>query len=140
MPRNPVEKNSVDWEARYGTTISGNLPKYKTKECVSDIITNTALSGIQVNFPWVTISDFHYYHFKCPYSTEAKTHFVRDTDRQSDTYWQMVTISGSPVSHTTTSGLMIRFSRGSKHGWLCVDPICPYYNDPANGGLPYFYT
>ena len=160
MPRNPVERNNVDWEDRYGTTISGNLPQYRDPatsagvECLEDILyaSSPVLSGatnleyIQTIFPWVTFRDFHYFSFRCPYSTESSTHYVRDTNRQSETYWQMISVSSEAVSHTTTDGLMIRYSRGSKHGWLCVDPICPYYKGTATtisgignvAGIPYF--
>lgn len=130
---------------------NGNLPTYKTKECVSTAIDEAALTQIQSYFPWVGIEDFHYYHVKCPFSTEAGVHFVKDSNPGSSTYFWAVDVEGSAVSHTVTSGFMIRFSRGSKHGWLCVDPNCPYYNGIASGttisgnvafnnsGVPYFY-
>jgi hypothetical protein len=131
--------------------IDGNLPTYKTKECVSTVISTADLSQIRAYFPWVGIEDFHYYHIKCPFSTEAGMHFVRDSNPTSPTYFWAVDVEGSAVSHTVTSGIMIRFSRGSKHGWLCVDPNCPYYNGNGAGttisgnvtfntsGVPYFY-
>lgn len=131
---------------------NGNLPEYKTKECVSTVIPETTITGvINSHFPWVGIEDFHYHHIKCPFSTEAGVHLVKDKDRSSPTYFMAVDVESSAVSHTVTSGFMIRFSRGSKHGWLCVDPNCPYYNGIASGttisggvafnssGTPYFY-
>ena len=130
---------------------NGNLPQYKTEECISTVITDAALSGIRVHFPWVGIEDFHYHHIKCPFSTEAGMHLVKNTDRSSPTYFMAVNVLGSAISHTVTSGFMIRHSKGSKHGWLCVDPTCPYYNGVASGttisgsvvfntsGSPYFY-
>jgi hypothetical protein len=142
MPRDPRQKCNRSWEDLYGTTASGNLPQYKTKECVSSVITELALNYIQGYFPWVGIEDFHYHHIKCPYSTEAGIHMVMDRNIGSPTYWQGIDVSSETLSHTTTSGFMIRFSRGSKHGWLCVDPNCPYYQGTVSGsikGRPYFY-
>lgn len=130
---------------------NGNLPQYKIKECVSTVISGPALTQIQAYFPWVGIEDFHYYHIKCPFSTEAGMHLVKDKNHSSPTYFWAVDVESSATSHTVTSGLMIRFSRGSKHGWLCVDPNCSYYNGIASGttisgnvvfntiGDPYFY-
>ena len=116
--------------------VDGNLPQHKIKDCVSTIIDDTTMSGIRDFFPWVGIEHFHYYHFKCPYSTESEVHYVRGSD------FLINDVVSEAVSHTSTSGLMIRHSRGVKHGWLCVDPICPYYNGTASGsiaGTPYFY-
>jgi len=139
MPRNPVEKCNTSFEDMYGSTTSGNLPTHKTKVCIENTVN---ISAVQAEFgEWISISDFHFYHMKCPYSTEAAWKFytidqewaawptyVRDTNRSSSTYWKMIPVaSGDRAAHTTTSGLMIRHSRGSKHGWLCVDPACPYY-------------
>jgi len=142
MPRNPVDRCNVSWEDRYGTTASGNLSTHKTKECVSNVVTVSGLAQINMHFPWVGIEDFHYYHMKCPYATEANMHYITDKTPGSATYWQAIDVSGEVANHTTTSGMMIRFSRGSKHGWLCVDPNCPYYQGTASGsikGRPYFY-
>ena len=125
MPRNPVEKCDTTFEDRYGSTTPGNLPTDKTKVCIENTIT---ISGVQAEFPWVTINDFHFYHLKCPYSNEATINYVRDIDTASATYWQMLEVApASRGNHTTTSGFMIKHSKGSKHGWLCVDPDCPYY-------------
>ena len=125
MPRNPVEKCDITFEDRYGSTTSGNLPTHKTKVCIEDTID---IGAVQAEFPWVSISDFHFYHMKCPYSNEATINYVRDINKASVTYWQMVEVAPiSKAAHTTTSGIMIRHSRGSKHGWMCVDPDCPYY-------------
>jgi len=122
MPRNPVEKCDTTFEDRYGSTTPGNLPTDKTKVCIENTVD---IDAVQAEFPWVTINDFHFYHLKCPYSTEATLNYVRDTNPASATYWQMVEVVAT--DHTTTSGLMIKYSKGSKHGWLCVDPDCPYY-------------
>jgi len=128
-----------------------NLPTYKTKDCVSTVVTDSNLSQIKIDFPWVGIEDFHYYHIRCPFSTQSGMHYVKDTDLTSSTYFMTVDVGESLTDHTLTSGLMIRFSRGSKHGWLCVDPNCPYYSGTASGttasgtkifttaGNPYFY-
>lgn len=138
MPRNPTEKCDISFEDMYGSTTSGNLPTHKTKVCIEDAVD---IDAVQAEFPWVSISDFHFYHMKCPYSNEAAWKYytidrvwaswetsVRDTNRASSTYWEMIPVApGDRSDHTTTSGLMIRYSRGSKHGWLCVDPDCPYY-------------
>ena len=138
MPRNPIKKCETTFEDRYGTTTSGNLPTHKTKVCVSTVITESDLQTIQAEFGvWITIADFHYYHIKCPYSTQADYNFVLDTDPSSSTYWQPLEVpGGSQSDHTTTSGIMIKHSRGSKYGWLCVDPACHYYQ---NYGKTYFY-
>ena len=134
MPRNPVEKCDITFEDRYGTTTSGNLPTHRTKVCIENTID---ISGVQAEFPWVNISDFHFYHMKCPYSNESVVNYVKDIDPNSSTYWQMVEIvPASRGDHTTTSGIMIRHSRGSKHGWMCVDPDCPYYQVNS---INYFY-
>ena len=129
----------------------GNLPTYKTKECVSSVVTSSNLSQIKSYFPWIGIEDFHYFHIKCPFSIQSKMHYVKDTDLGSSTYFMTVDVGESLTDHTLTSGLMVRHSRGSNHGWLCVDPNCPYYGGTASGttlsgtkvfttaGNPYFY-
>jgi len=142
MPRNPVDKKAVSWASRYGTTATNNLPQYYPEKYVSTIITPSKLVQIQAEFPWVDLDDFHNYHVKCPYATEANVHLVRDTIVGSDTYWQNTNVINEVESHTLTSGVMIRHSRGSKHGWLCVDPNCPYYQGTVSGsiaGSNYFY-
>ncbi len=139
MPRNPKDKCDTTWEEKYGTDLNGNLPQHKTKECVDDVID---LITIQSTFPWVSLADFHYHHFKCPYSIESNVHFIKDTDRNSFTYWQNKNVFTEAAAHVATGGLMIRFNRGSKYGWLCVDPECPYYKGTVSGstgGIPYFY-
>lgn len=133
MPRNPKEKCSVPWHVRYGTAsgVEGNLPEWKRTDCIGSKVD---LAAVQAEFPWVSIFDFHYYHMKCPYASEAELHYVRDIDKTSSDYWKR-NVLVSHVPHTTTSGMMIRQSRGSRHGWLCVDPDCPYY---ISNGRPYF--
>ena len=134
MPRLRSEKCSVSWEDRYGTTQSGNLPQYRTNENPCGVV----MSGITM--PGVSISDFHYHHIKCPYSTQADIHYVRDNDPFSPTYGQILTLSGGALTdHATTSGLMIKHNRGSKYGWLCVDDNCYYYTTLDVGGR-YFYS
>jgi len=140
MPRNPNDRCAVDWETRYGVDATGNLPTHRTKECLEDTID---LSTIQATFPWVGIQDFHYYHIKCPYSTEADVHLVRNVVNGSPTFWDNTNVISEAEIHTSTSGIMIRWSRGSKHGWLCVDPGCPFYEGTVSGsttsGVNYFY-
>lgn len=139
MPRDPRDRCSIGWNDRYGTTWSGNLPRHKTKECVEDAID---LPTIQAEFPWVGIEDFHFYHFKCPYATEASIHLRRDVSRSSLTYWQHINVANEAAAHAATSGIMIKYNRGSKYGWLCVDPECPYYKGTVSGstgGIPYFH-
>ena len=134
MPRNPIDRCEVTWEERYGTTSSGNFPTHKTKDCVESAID---LGTIQAEFPWVGLQDFHYYHFKCPYSNEADVHYVRDIDRTSPTYLSMELVMPiDRTNHVSTGGMMIRHARGSKHGWLCVDPVCSYY---VTNTTNYFY-
>ena len=142
MPRNPVEKCNITFEDRYGSTTSGNLPTNKN-ECIESLLGDPTISGsniwqIQQEFDWVTVNDFHFYHVKCPYSNESVVNYVKDTNPNSSTYWQMVEIvPASRGYHIITSGFMIRHSRGSKHGWMCVDPDCPYYQ---LNNINYFYT
>jgi len=139
MPRNPLDRCDVSWEDRVGTTASGNLPQYKVGVCIEDAVD---IVSVQTEFPWVDIRDFHFYHIKCPYATESNWHFVTDNDITSLTYWQAIDVSGEAVPHTATSGIMIRDVMGSKHGWSCVDPACPYYLGTAIGshkGVRYFY-
>jgi len=134
MPRDPRDKCDVGWDERYGTTWSGNLPQWERTVCIEDTID---LDAIQAEFPWVKYTDFHFYHKKCPYSNESSIHYVRDTDRSSATYWQLETVlGGDRTNHTSTDGMMIRYSRGSRHGWLCVDPDCSYY---LTNNTPYFH-
>jgi hypothetical protein len=139
MPRNPIEKHNVSWENRFGTTISGNLPGYKENTCIEDAID---LVSIQTEFPWVKLQDFHYYHIRCPYATESSFHFVMDMNRNSPTFWGSIDVSGEISAHTSTSGIMIKNAVGSRNGWTCVDPNCPYYLGTASGshrGVRYFY-
>lgn len=139
MPRNPKDKCNVPWWTRYGTAsgVEGNLPEWQRTDCIGYKVD---LSAVQSEFPWVSIFDFHYYHMKCPYSSEAALHYVRNLDESSPDYWKR-NVPVSHVPHTTTSGMMIRRSIGSRHGWMCVDPDCPYYQGTASGsikGRPYF--
>jgi hypothetical protein len=137
MPRNPVEKCNVTWENRYGTQHTGNLPQFIANEpwCNIDIDL--------ITMPGITLTDFHFHHIKCPYSTQSAVNYVRDSEIGSPTYWEMVPTSGSLADHTATSGIMVRWSRGAKHGHLCVDDACPYYLGTASGipysGTRYFY-
>jgi len=134
MPRNPIKKCDSSWEDRYGTTASGNLPRYKITECVESVVDLPAVwSG---GATWVRYTDFHYYHLKCPYSTESDLHYVRNIDRNDPNFWEYETLnSGSLAAHTATNAMMIRYVRGSKYGWLCVDPNCPYF---VSTGMRYF--
>jgi hypothetical protein len=137
MPRKPTEICEVTWEERYGTTTSGNLPTHKTKECISDTVD---INVVRAEFPWVRedYGNFKYYHFKCPYATEAEIHYARNNDRNDPNYWNFELVMPiNRASHTATGGLMIKHSRGSKHGWLCVDPVCPYY---VTNNTNYFYV
>lgn len=139
MPRDPRDRCDVSWEDRVGTTASGNLPQYIVGQCVEDVIDIVAVQAVT---PWVELSDFHFYHVKCPYSTETLWHFVLDTNPTSLTYWEAINVAGEVASHTSTGGFMIRHTRGSKNGWLCVDPACPVFLGTASGsysGMRYFY-
>jgi len=134
MPRNPKDRCNLSWEQRFGTTAIGNLPQYKINTCIEDTID---INTVQIEAPWVSLDDFHYHHIKCPYSIEASNHMVKGIN------WQFVDVESEAVSHTATSGIMIRYARGSKYGYLCVDPECPYYNGTVSGttvgGTWYFY-
>jgi len=129
--------NEIGWEAYYGTTHEGNLPQYKPDENLC----NVDMSGITM--PGVTLEDFHYYHVKCPYSTQAaqggKTTYVIDVSRSSSTYMQMIPVGINELTnHLFTKGLMIRRDSGSKYGHLCVDDSCYYYTTLVSG-TRYFY-
>ena len=145
MPRNPIEKCNVTWSQRYGTAsdVEGNLPEYKRTECVEDIVTLSG--GVWNAFPWVTYFDFHYHHVKCPFSNESENNYVRNIDPNDQNYWNLeLVMPEDRVNHINTDGMMIRYARGSKYGWLCVDPVCKYYLGTVTisgvqGGVPYFY-
>ena len=80
-----------------------------------------------ITMPGVRVSDFRVYHMICPFHTEPvgidALHLVRNTNPFSSNYWNYeVTVPpGQRSDHTATNGIMIRWSRGSKYGWLCVD-------------------
>lgn len=123
----------IGWKAYYGTTADGNLSQHKPDEnpCGVDIDA--------VTMHGVTLADFHYYHIKCPYSTQADYHYVRNMNPFDANYMQLEQIDlGEQTSHTVTSGVMIRYNRGSKYGWLCVDDGCYYYTTVFSGSR-YFY-
>jgi len=138
MPRNPADRCNVSWESRFGTTAIGNLPQYKVNTCIASTVD---INAVQASAPWVSLDDFHYYHIKCPYSTESTMHLVRST---VGGVWQTIDVESEAEDHTSTSGIMIRYARGSKYGWLCVDPVCPYYKGTVSGtttsGNRYFYV
>lgn len=120
MPKNPNNCYDV-------VLSSGNLPKYK----VNDNNCNIDISKITMN--GVTLNKFRYHHMRCPFDSNPvgidELHMVRNTNPFSSNYWNFeITIPPSQRAyHTTTSGIMAKWSRGSKHGWLCVDDECPYY-------------
>jgi hypothetical protein len=131
MPRKPGQRCSLSWEQRVGTTLVGNLPQYKANQNLC----NVNLSNI--TYPGLRASDFSVYHKKCPYASESFHHRVLDTDPSSPTYWTVVDLIGGEItSHADTKGIMVRESRGSKHGWLCVDDNCYYY---TTNSQRYFY-
>lgn len=135
--RNPKEKCTVDWEDRYGTTVSGNLPQYKVGECIEDVVN---IATVQASTPWVELRDFHYYNMMCPYSNEAFVHKVRDLDPSSAHYLELYYDVLIRSNHTATGGIMIRYTMGArKHGWLCVDPSCPYFLSESNRPPHYYY-
>jgi len=122
----------IGWERYYGTTCSGNLPEYKPDENLCNI----NMGGITM--PGVTLDDFHYYHIKCPYSTQAAqggtNTYVIDVNPFSPTYRQMILVGISELTnHSDTQGIMIRYNRGSKYGHLCPDDNCYYYTTVSIG-------
>ena len=126
----------IGWESYYGTTTSGNLSQYKVSDnpCGINI---ASLNPTLVNNLDIKESSFRFYHIKCHHATESTVHEVLDRKPLSQTFGQMITISGSDIdSHTVTSGIMIKHNKGSKYGWLCVDDNCPYY---ISTGRRYFY-
>lgn len=125
----------IGWERYFGTTSSGNLPQYKATSNPCGVNVG-ALNSKLVNDLDIRESDFRFYHIKCPYSTESDVNEIIDRNRLSPTYGQNVDVSSEATPHTVTSGIMIKFNRGSKYGWLCVDDACPYYQDT---GRRYFY-
>jgi len=133
MPRHPHDCEDS------GIIIDGNLPQYIIHECVETIIDAPTLSGIRDYFPWVNVLDFHFYHIKCPFSSQSYMNYYNKPtiiDNKPDWVLTPVLDYYSITDHLYTRGMMIKYSRGSKHGWLCVDPGCPYYM--ANN-TPYFY-
>ena len=132
MPRNPILKQTEDCDLSLGRSIlPGNLPEFKPGTSCE-----VNLSGI--TYPGITERSFREFHFKCPYSTQASTHFKRDTDLASPTYWDMVEVPSNELTdHSNTLGIMIREGRGSGiHGHLCVEDTCPHF---LNTGQRYFY-
>jgi len=137
MPRNLRDRCSLSWESRFGTTTSGNLPQYKPDEnpCNIDIEA--------ITMPGIALDDFHFYHVKCPYSTQAANGgvqtYVRDGRPLSDTYMQMIPVGINELTnHSATQGVMVRYGRVSKYGYLCVDDAC-YYHTTIVSGSRYFY-
>jgi len=128
MPRNPKSRCNLTWHQRFGTSNEGNLPTYKTASNPCGV--NISL----LTYPGITEADFRYMHKNCPYSTTASGfNYVRDTNPASDTYFKMLELdSGDFSTHTVTSGIMIRETRGSRYGWLCVDDDCTYYINTGN--------
>jgi len=120
MPRNPNDCVDV-------LGPDGNLPQYK----VGDNNCNIDMAGITM--PGITINNFREYHTRCPFDINPKglddAHLVRNMNRFSVNYWRFeVTIPpGQRAQHTTTSGVMAKWSRGSKYGWVCADDVCPYH-------------
>lgn len=134
MPRHPDDRCDITWDDRYGTTYSGNLPQWERTVCIEDAID---LATIQNDFPWVKYTNFHYYSKRCPYSNEAALNYTRNITPADANYWELeVVLPGNRSNHTSTVGMMIRHSRGSRHGWLCVDPDCAYY---TNNKALYFH-
>jgi hypothetical protein len=126
----------IGWELYFGTTSSGNLGQYKVNSnpCGVDI---GSLNPQLVDDLDINPGSFRFYHVNCIYAVESEIHQYTDRSPLSPTFGQTVTLSGSELDyHTVTSGIMIRYVRGSKHGWLCVDDNCPYY---LNTGMRYFY-
>jgi len=124
----------IGWERYYGTTESGRLSQYKvhSNPCGVDV---DALNPQLVEDLNINDGSFRYYNMSCIYATESDYHQYTDLNPISPTFGQTITVSGL-ASHTVTSGTMIRYNRGSKYGWLCVDDNCPYY---INTGRRYFY-
>ena len=124
----------IGWEQYYGTTNSGNAPEFKatSNPCGVDF---GSLNPQLVYDLDIRESDFRFIHIKCHYSTESNINQIVNKNNFSPNYGEWEDVS-STASHTVTSGIMIRFNRGSKYGWLCVDDACPYYQDT---GQRYFY-
>lgn len=142
MPRSYTDRCNKTWEELYGTTASGNLPQYKRFDCIEEVVDLDAMHLADPTLAWVDIRYFHYYHMKCPYGDYTTLSGVISGSLN----WAQTTVSGQRVrqlveesdrsEHIYTGGMMIRYSRGSAHGWLCVDPNCPYYHV---NGMRYFY-
>lgn len=121
MPRNPKDRGCP-----IGS--SGNLPQYKASQDVCYV----DMSGITM--PGIRRSHFKEYHIRCPFDTYPPgidaAHLVRNENPNSSNYWnfEVAVPPDQRATHTTTSGIMARWSRGSKHGWLCVDDNCPYHS------------
>lgn len=142
MPRNPNDRINTTKE-------NGNLPQYK----VGDNNCNIDMS--QITMSDITLNNFREYHIKCPFSTSSygidSMHLVRNSNMTSAYYWnKLVVPEGQRSNHTVTSGIMAKWNRGSKYGWLCVDDNCSYYSGltvtysgeaavVSNPGDRYFY-
>lgn len=106
----------------------GNLPQYKAIENLCDVdVSKITVSGI-------TRGHFKVYHVRCPFDVSPvdmdEAHLVRNTNPFSANYWnfEVAVPPHQRAYHTTTNGVMVRWQRGSKYGWLCVDDACPYYS------------
>jgi hypothetical protein len=127
------ETTSSGWERFYGTTASGNLPKYLVIEnpCGVDIEAVLAQPGI-AGFYDLDKDSFRYHHIMCPFSTESINHYIVDRNVYSPIFAKDFEVT-STVSHTITSGIMIKDIRFSKNGWVCLDNNCPYYSGQYSG-------
>lgn len=131
MPRNPLDKKNDTWENCIGTLNLYNLPEYKVHD---------NLCGINIDnitHPGVTINSFRVFHKKCPYSIQSNVHKVRNLNVLDPNYFKMEELDPAVFTdHSDTNGVMIRESRGSIHGNLCVDNNCYYY---LNNNNRYFH-
>ena len=139
MPRDILEKNTTN--CNLWNSWNGNLPKFKAHDnwCnIPEPLQYGTTAGTATVMPGVKISDFRAYHIECPYSESALVNFVREATVSEGalTYNMRELTAGELSVHTATSGTMIRETRGSKHGWLCVDNNCSYYISTGNR---YFY-
>lgn len=138
MPRivdGSCDTTSSGWNNAYGTTAVGNIGQFVVGKCIEDIVDINTISS-QPGLDWIRISDFRFYHIRCPYYTDTGFHFVpTGTVINGNRGFRELT-TGELGSHTASSGIMIRYARSSVYGWLCVDPACPHY---ISTGQRYFY-
>ena len=108
---------------------------------VSTLMVARFVSGKPVERKWVKLDDINtVLVHSVMMSEDAKFCAHNGIDYEA---LNQVIDNASLSSHTAASGIMVRWSRNAKYGWLCVDDNCSYYSGTASGitasGVRYFY-